>query len=76
MLDFLKIIPRKHAHYLHLSRDLLFTGLAGAKQLAILVGPTETIGFALKQILERSDRVGAQENQSGLSKDFTLFASC
>ncbi len=40
-------------HYLLLSRNLLYTGLTRAKQLAILVGPTKAIGFAVKRMLDR-----------------------
>jgi len=36
-----------------LSRNLLYTGLTKAKQLAILVGPTKAIGFAAKRMLDR-----------------------
>jgi exodeoxyribonuclease V alpha subunit len=40
-------------HYVLLSRNLLYTGLTRAKQLAILVGPTRAIGFAVKRIMDR-----------------------
>ena len=40
-------------HYLLLSRNLLYTGLTRAKQLAILVGPPKSIGFAVKRMLDR-----------------------
>jgi exodeoxyribonuclease V alpha subunit len=36
-------------HYMMLSRNLLYTGLSRAKQLAILVGPAKAIGLAVKQ---------------------------
>ena len=40
-------------HYMLLSRNLLYTGLTRAKQLAILVGPTKAIGFTVKRMLDR-----------------------
>ena len=40
-------------HYVLLSRNLLYTGLTRAKQLAILVGPTRAIGVAVTRILDR-----------------------
>ena len=40
-------------HYVLLSRNLLYTGLTRAKHLAILVGPTKAIGFAVKRIMDR-----------------------
>ena len=40
-------------HYLLLSRNLLYTGLTRAKQLAILVGPTKAIGISIKRVTDR-----------------------
>jgi exodeoxyribonuclease V alpha subunit len=40
-------------HYMLLSRNLLYTGLTRAKQLAILVGPTKAIGLTVKRIRDR-----------------------
>ncbi len=40
-------------HSVLLSRNLLYTGLTRAKQLAILVGPTRAIGVAVTRILDR-----------------------
>jgi exodeoxyribonuclease V alpha subunit len=40
-------------HYVLLSRNLLYTGLTRAKQLAILVGPTKAIGLAIKRVIDR-----------------------
>ena len=37
-------------HYLLLSRNLVYTGLTRAKQLAILVGPTKAIGISIKRV--------------------------
>jgi exodeoxyribonuclease V alpha subunit len=43
------ILPMYMQHYLMLSRNLLYTGLTRAKQLAILVGPAKAIALAVKQ---------------------------
>src|SRR5260370_5880885 len=40
-------------HYLLLSRNLLYTGLTRAKQLAVLVGPTKALGLAIKRVTDR-----------------------
>ena len=47
------ILPLFMQHYILLSRNLLYTGLTRAKQLAILVGPTKAIGFAVKRVMDR-----------------------
>ncbi len=47
------ILPIFMQHYLLLSRNLLYTGLTRAKQLAILVGPTKPIGLAIKRVTDR-----------------------
>ena len=47
------ILPLFMQHYVLLSRNLLYTGLTRAKQLAILVGPTKAIGVAVKRIMDR-----------------------
>lgn len=44
------ILPIYMQHYLMLSRNLLYTGLTRAKQLAILVGPKKAIGLAVRQV--------------------------
>ena len=44
------IMPMYMQHYLMLSRNLLYTGLTRAKQLAILVGPKKAIGLAVRQV--------------------------
>jgi exodeoxyribonuclease V alpha subunit len=36
-----------------LSRNLLYTGLTRAKQLAILVGPQKAIGMAVRQVKDK-----------------------
>jgi exodeoxyribonuclease V alpha subunit len=47
------IFPLFMQHYLLLSRNLVYTGLTRAKQLAILVGPTRAIGVAIKRVMDR-----------------------
>ena len=47
------IFPLFMQHYILLSRNLLYTGLTRAKQLAILVGPTKAIGVAINRIMDR-----------------------
>ncbi len=47
------VAPIFMQNYLLLSRNLLYTGLTRAKQLAILVGPTKAIGLAVKRVVDR-----------------------
>src|SRR2546421_9052890 len=47
------ILPLFMQHYILLSRNLLYTGMTRAKQLAILVGPTKAIGVAINRIMDR-----------------------
>ena len=44
------ILPIFMQHYSMLSRNLLYTGLTRARQLAILVGQEKAIGLAVKQV--------------------------
>ncbi len=52
------ILPLYKQHYLMLSRPLLYTGLTRAKQLAILVGPQQAIGLAVRQIKDQQRYTG------------------
>ena len=47
------VFPLFLQHYLLLSRNLVYTGLTRAKQLAILVGPTKAIGISIKRVTDR-----------------------
>jgi exodeoxyribonuclease V alpha subunit len=47
------ILPLYMQHYLMLSRNLLYTGLTRAQQLAILVGPQKAIGMAVRQVKDK-----------------------
>jgi exodeoxyribonuclease V alpha subunit len=64
------ILPIFMQHYVLLSRNLLYTGLTRAKQLAILVGPAKAIGLSIKRIVDRqrytalADRLRRLEHDS------------
>jgi exodeoxyribonuclease V alpha subunit len=66
------VFPLFLQHYLLLSRNLLYTGLTRAKQLAILVGPTKAIGISIKRVTDRqrytalSDRLRSSSTLSAL----------
>ena len=47
------ILPIYMQHYLMLSRNLIYTGLTRAKQLAILVGPQKAIALAVRQVKDQ-----------------------
>ena len=44
------LLPLYMQHYLMLNRNLLYTGLTRAKQLAVLFGPQKAIGLAVRQV--------------------------
>ena len=44
------ILPLYMQHYVMLSRNLLYTGLTRAKQLAVIVEPQKAIGMAVRQV--------------------------
>jgi len=47
------ILPMFMQHYLMLSRNLLYTGLTRAKQLAIIVGQHKAIALAVRQVKDQ-----------------------
>ncbi len=47
------VLPLYMQHYMMLSRNLLYTGLTRAKQLAILVGPKKAIGLAVRMVKDQ-----------------------
>ena len=47
------VLPLFLVHYVLLSRNLVYTGLTRAKKLAILVGPTKTIGISIKRMTDQ-----------------------
>jgi len=61
------IFPVFMQHYLLLSRNLLYTGLTRAKQLAILVGTTKAIGLATKRVLDRQRYTALAERLKSLA---------
>ena len=62
------ILPIFMQHYLMLSRNLLYTGLTRAKNLAILVGPQKAIALAVRQVKdkERYTYLAQRLNQSNV----------
>jgi len=60
------IFPVFMQHYVLLSRNLVYTGLTRAKQLAILVGPTKAIGLAVNRILDRQRYTALAERMKRL----------
>ena len=54
-------------HYLLLSRNLLYTGLTRAKQLAVLVGPTKALGLAIKRVTDRQRYTALSDRLKSLS---------
>ena len=61
------VLPLFLQHYLLLSRNLLYTGLTRAKQLAILVGPTRAIGLAIKRVTDRQRYTALADRLRSLS---------
>jgi len=47
------ILPLYTQHYVMLSRNLFYTGLTRAKQLAIIVGSEKAIAIAVKQLKQQ-----------------------
>lgn len=47
------LFPLFMQHYMLLSRNLVYTGLTRAKQLAVFIGPTRAIGLAIKRVMDR-----------------------
>ncbi|MGP1386472.1 MAG: SF1B family DNA helicase RecD2 [Thainema sp.] len=47
------ILPLFTQHYLMLTRNLLYTGLTRAKQLAIIVGPKKAVAISVGQVRDR-----------------------
>ncbi|MBL1211699.1 ATP-dependent RecD-like DNA helicase, partial [Geminocystis sp. GBBB08] len=47
------ILPIYMQHYMMLSRNLFYTGLTRAKQMAIIIGQEKPIAIAVKQVKDR-----------------------
>src|SRR5216683_8063831 len=52
------LFPLFLQHYVLLSRNLLYTGLTRAKQLAVLIGPPKAIGLTVKRVMDRQRYTG------------------
>ena len=63
------IFPLFMQHYVLLSRNLVYTGLTRAKQLAILVGPIKAIGMAVKRVMDRQRYTALAERLKRLEHD-------
>ncbi len=61
------VFPLFMQHYLLLSRNLVYTGLARAKQLAILIGPTKAIGMSVKRVNDRQRYTALADRLRGSS---------
>jgi exodeoxyribonuclease V alpha subunit len=61
------ILPLFMQHYILLSRNLLYTGLTRAKQLAILVGPTKALGMAIQRVMDRERYTALADRLKALS---------
>jgi len=61
------VLPIFMQHYLLLSRNLLYTGLTRARQLAVLVGPTRAIGLSIKRVTDRQRYTALAERLKSLS---------
>jgi len=61
------VFPLFLQHYLLLSRNLVYTGLTRAKQLAILVGPTRAIGISIKRVTDRQRYTALADRLRSLS---------
>jgi exodeoxyribonuclease V alpha subunit len=70
------ILPLFMQHYLLLSRNLVYTGLTRAKQLAILVGPTKAIGIAIKRVMDRQRYTALAERLKRLDHSMYTTHEC
>ena len=62
------ILPLYMQHYVMLSRNLLYTGLTRAKQLAVIVGPQKAIGMAVRQVKDNQRYTLLGERLSGIAQ--------
>jgi len=69
------ILPIYMQHYMMLSRNLFYTGLTRAKQMAIIIGQEKPITIAVKQVKDRlrytklKERLVAFSEQEGKKKE-------
>jgi exodeoxyribonuclease V alpha subunit len=59
------ILPLYMQHFLLLSRNLFYTGLTRAKQLALVIGSAKALGYAVRQQQERKRYTRLQERIKG-----------
>ena len=59
------ILPIYTQHYVMLSRNLFYTGLTRAKQLALIVGSSKAIAIAVKQVKQQQRYTRLKERLSG-----------
>jgi exodeoxyribonuclease V alpha subunit len=52
-------------HFMMLSRNLIYTGLTRAKQLAIVIGSSKAIGLAVKQVNQQQRYTRLKERLEG-----------
>jgi exodeoxyribonuclease V alpha subunit len=71
------ILPLYMQHYLMLSRNLFYTGLTRAKQLAIIIGQEKPISIAVKQVKDRLRYTKLKERLVSFStvRKYPLFSS-
>jgi exodeoxyribonuclease V alpha subunit len=62
------ILPLYMQHYVMLSRNLLYTGLTRAKQLAVIVGPQKAIGMAVRQVKDNQRYTLLGERLGGIAQ--------
>jgi len=62
------ILPMFMQNYVLLSRNLFYTGLTRAKQLAILVGTTKAIGLAVKRVMDRQRYTALAERLKSMAR--------
>ena len=65
------IMPLLNGPEMLMSRNLLYTGLTRAKQLAVLVGSEETI----KKMVDNNKEISRYTNLNQKIKDFATFAN-
>jgi exodeoxyribonuclease V alpha subunit len=59
------ILPIYMTHFMMLSRNLIYTGLTRAKQLAIVIGSSKAIGLAVKQVNQQQRYTRLKERLEG-----------
>jgi hypothetical protein len=75
------IFPLFMQHYMLLGRNLVYTGPARARRLAVLIGPTKAIGLAIKHVMDRhrytalADRLKSREGHDRLPRCRSLASA-